>query len=155
MIKIPENAGQDQDRDTKGRFRPGRSGNKAGKAPGTRNKATRAALDMMHGQLEQLTQTAIEKALEGDMTALKLVLDRTMPPTKDAFLSEPVELPTLSAENLPVAVGAVVQAVAQGSLTPGQGEKLVGMLQGFAKAVELQEIEQRVVALEAGAGGRK
>ncbi len=39
------------------------------------------------------------------------------------------------------------------SLSPGQGEKLVAMLHGFGRAVELQEIEQRIAVLQAGAGG--
>lgn len=88
------------------------------------------------------------------MGAGRAILERLVPVCKEAPIDGgAVALPELSAANLPAAVAAVVQVVAGGSITPGQGEKLVAMLQGFAKAVELQEIEQRLAALESGAGG--
>ena len=141
----PENAGRNQ----AGRFVPGQSGNPRGKVPGTRNRATRAALELLHGQLEELTQTAVNMALAGDSVALRLVLDKVLPTAKESLIDEgAVVLPDLSGENLPRAVGAVIEAVAGGALTPSQGQALVSMLDGFRKSVELSEIEQRLTALE-------
>ena len=151
MDKVnPDNTGRNQ----AGQFAPGVSGNPAGRPRGALNHATRAALAMMQGQVEQLTEVVVARALEGDMTAMKLILDRLVPTAKESTV-EPgaVTLPELSGASVPDAVAAVVQAVAAGTLPPGQGQALVGMLDNFRKAVELEEIERRLVALEQAAGG--
>lgn len=152
MKDNPEIAGRNQ----AGQFVKGQSGNPKGKPHGARSKATRAALALLHGQLEQLTQTAIDKALEGDPVALRLVLDKVLPTAKEAPIDVgAVALPDLSGENLPKAVGAVVEAVAGGALTPSQGQVLVSMLDGFRKSIELAELEKRIAALESGQGGER
>jgi hypothetical protein len=48
----------------------------AGRQKGSRNKTTVAIEALLEGQHAALTQKVIAKALEGDMTALKLCLDR-------------------------------------------------------------------------------
>jgi hypothetical protein len=65
VIAGPDNAGRRQD----GRFSPGCSGNPAGMKPGTRHKATRAALALLNGEVDKLTRKAVELALAGDVTA--------------------------------------------------------------------------------------
>jgi hypothetical protein len=109
---------------------------------------------MMEGQLEALTQAVINAALAGDMAATKLVFDKLIPQAKESPV-EPgaVDLPDLTGASVPDAVAAVVQAVAEGSLPPGQGQQIVSMLDGYRKSVELAEIEARLTALEQAAGG--
>ena len=63
---------------------PGRSGNPAGKAKGTRNRTTLAIEALLAGEAEELTRKAIEMAKEGDGPALRMCLDRLAPPRKDA-----------------------------------------------------------------------
>jgi hypothetical protein len=58
-------------------FKKGRSGNPAGKPKGARHRATVAAEALLDGEAEGLTRKAIEMALAGDGTALRLCLDRT------------------------------------------------------------------------------
>jgi hypothetical protein len=60
-------------------FQKGRSGNPAGRQRGCRNRATLAAEVLLEGEAEALTRRAIELALEGDTTALKLCLERIVP----------------------------------------------------------------------------
>ena len=135
-------------------FAPGVSGNPAGRPKGALNHATRASLAMMQGQVEQLTGVVVARALEGDMTAMKLVLDRLVPTAKETPIEPGIlTLPTLSGASVPDAVAAVVQAVAAGDLPPGQGQQIVAMLDGYRKATELAEIEARLSALEQSAGG--
>src|ERR1043166_3904236 len=63
-------------------FRKGRSGKPAGRPPGSRNRATVAAEALLEGEAQALTRKAIELALEGDTTALRLCLERIVPQRK-------------------------------------------------------------------------
>ena len=75
----PENTGRDQ----AGRWRKGASGNRAGKPRGARHKATLAAETLLEGEAQALSRKAVELALRGDVSALRLCLDRIVPPRKD------------------------------------------------------------------------
>jgi hypothetical protein len=91
-------------------------------------------------------QQVVSRALEGDTTALKLCLDRLMPP-----LRAQEEAVTFALEsNAPVAdLGhRVLQAIANGQLTPGQGGHILSALGGLARLVELAELERQIEALE-------
>ncbi|MDR3640769.1 MAG: DUF5681 domain-containing protein [Humidesulfovibrio sp.] len=138
---------------TKQRGRPfpkGVSGNPAGKPVGTRHKATRAALALLEGEGEALTRKAVEMALAGDTTALRLCLERIAPPAKDRALDpKAVELPDLLPENLAAASAAVLRAVVAGKLTPLEGASLAGLIEGHRKTTELVDLENRLAAVEA------
>ena len=54
-----------------------------GKPKGTRHRATRAALALLEGEVEALTRRAIQAALEGDMTAMRLCIERIAPPPQN------------------------------------------------------------------------
>ena len=66
----------------RGQFKPGQSGNPKGKPKGARHKATLAALELLDGEAEALTRKAVDLALEGDTTALRLCLERIAPPAR-------------------------------------------------------------------------
>ena len=59
-------------------FEKGRSGNPAGRPRGCRNRSTQAAQLLLQGEAEALTRKAVELALGGDPTALRLCLDRVI-----------------------------------------------------------------------------
>ena len=61
-------------------FVKGRSGNPRGRPAGSRNKKTLAAAVLLEGESEALTRKAVELALEGDPTALRLCIERILPP---------------------------------------------------------------------------
>jgi hypothetical protein len=66
-----------------------------------------------------LTRKAVELALAGDVMALRLALERIVPPRKD----RPVvfQLPPLvGASDGVAAIAAITQAVAEGDLTPSE-----------------------------------
>ncbi|WP_233999345.1 DUF5681 domain-containing protein, partial [Erythrobacter sp. HI0063] len=65
MAKKPATIGRKQD----GTFKPGQSGNPAGRPVGARHATTLAVEALLEGEHEKLTRTAIDKALEGDTTA--------------------------------------------------------------------------------------
>jgi len=64
-------------------FMKGQSGNPAGKPKGARHRATLAAETLLDGEAEALTRKAIELALAGDPIALRLCLDRILPPRRE------------------------------------------------------------------------
>ncbi len=144
MADDPANTGQK----TGTRFKPGQSGNPAGKAPGTRHKVTRAIELLLEGQHEALTKTAINKALEGDGVALRLCLDRLAPPRKDAPVSFALP-PITTAGDTVAASSALLDAVAAGEVTPDEAGRVMALLTAHKTLVEAGDLEARISALEA------
>jgi hypothetical protein len=135
-------------------FPKGQSGNPAGKPPGTRNRATQLAERLLDGEAEDLTRMVIGLAKAGDTTALKLCLDRLLPPRKD----RPIwfELPAMTtAADASRAMAAITAAVAAGQVTPAEAEALGNLVATFARTLESSELEARLIALEQWAENRK
>jgi hypothetical protein len=125
----------------------GQSGNPKGKRPGTRHKATHAALALLEGDLEAITQVCVEKAKDGDLMAVKLILDKVIPNARERRLS--VKLPKVEgAANLPAVLAAVLDLVGNGELTPGEGQTITSIIESTRKGIELAEIEKRLQAIE-------
>jgi hypothetical protein len=101
----------------------------------------------LDGQAVVLAQKAVELALKGDVTALKICLERLVPPRKDAPVS--ITLPTVhTTADLPGASQAILQAVADGQLTPSEAQAIAGIVADHRKNLEIGDLEARVVALE-------
>ena len=130
--------------DTRGK--PFAKGN-AGRPRGSRNKATMVAELLLDGEAETITRKAIELAKGGDITAIRLCLERILPPRKDRPIA--VDLPTVSSVgDLKAVYAVVVRDVATGELTPDQGRAFSDLLESYRRTIETSEIEQRMVALE-------
>ena len=129
------------------RFRKGQSGNPSGRPRGARNKTTLAVEALLDGEAEALTRKAIERALEGDTTALRLCLDRLLPPRKDRLVSFVMPL-IENADGAARLMAAILAAVAAGELTPTEASEIARLVEVFAKTLELSEFEARLVALE-------
>lgn len=129
-------------------FKKGQSGNPSGRPKGARNKTTLAVEALLDGDAARLTKKAIERALAGDVTALRLCLDRISPPSRERRVS--FKLPRLeSADDLPDATAAVIRTVAEGELALSEGEAILRMMDCFRRAFDSAEIERRLLALEA------
>ena len=138
--KYGSNTGRKPD----GTFGPGNKG----KPRGARHTVTRAVEEMLEGQAETITQKAIDRALEGDATALRLCIERIAPARKDAPVS--FELPSMqSAKEAAKAAEAVLSAVAGGDITPLEGASIMGLVESYRKTLETTELVQRIEALEA------
>lgn len=128
-------------------FQKGRSGNPSGRPTGIRNRATMAAQALLDGEAEALTRKAIELALAGDLTALRLCLERIVPPRKDRAIE--VAVPEIKgAADAPAAVAAILAAIASGEITIAEGKDLAAVVEAFRKAAEIEELERRIAALE-------
>jgi hypothetical protein len=134
------------------RGRPFQPGN-AGRPKGSRNKTTLALEALLDGDGEALIRKAVGMALAGDTTALRLCLDRIMPPRKDRHIQ--FALPKLeTAADAVKASAALCEAVAHGDLTPSEAGELARLVEGYMKAVDLHDIQQRLDRLEAAQGAR-
>jgi hypothetical protein len=142
-VITPENPGRDQ----AGRWQRGVSGNRAGKPPGARHKATLAAEALLEGEAEALSRKAIQLALAGDVSALRICLDRIVPARKD----RPVwfDLPKMNeARDAVNASAAIAAAVAGGDLTPSEAAELSKVIDGYARSLQTVELEERLSKLE-------
>lgn len=130
------------------KFEKGRSGNPAGKPKGTRHVTTLAVEALLEGEAEGLTRKAIELALEGDMTAMRLCLERIAPARKDAPVT--FEMPEMkTAADAAAAVGAILDNVASGHLSPDEARSIAPLIETYRKTLETEDLERRISALEA------
>ncbi|MFC0340771.1 hypothetical protein [Paracoccus niistensis] len=136
----------------KGRNKDGRFAKGApGRPPGALNRTTRIAQSLLDGEAEGLTRRAIELALAGDATALKLCLDRVVPAPKGRHVA--FELPALKTPaDAVAAAGALVQAVSRGDLTPGEGAQVMGLIDAYRRTCETADLARRLERLEASVG---
>ena len=116
-------------RDAKGRFGPGNPG----KPAGVRHKATQAALALLEGEGEALARKAVEMALNGDVIALRLCLERLVPVRKDGTIK--FDLPPLTnAKDAPVAAKAVLEALADGRMAPTDAEIALKVIETWRRS---------------------
>jgi hypothetical protein len=128
-------------------FPRGRSGNPRGRPLGARNAATVLAEQLLDGEAEVLIRKAFQKAKQGSVPALRMCLDRILPPRRE----RPVrfKLPGLgSAEDASKAMEAITVAVACAELTPAEAGELSRLVESYVKTIEVTEIERRIQALE-------
>ena len=118
-----------------------------GRPKGSLNKTTMAVQSLLDGQAQALTQKAIGLALEGDMLAIRICLDRIIPIRKSRPIS--INLPdTKTAVGVADAQSTVVKTVAEGEITPEEGKVLADILEARRRSIETQEHEARLKKLE-------
>ncbi len=128
------------------RGRPFQAGN-PGRPKGARNKASLAAEALLDGEAEAIARKAVEMALAGDTTAMRLCLERIMPIRRDRPVSFAMPQIT-SASEAATAASAIVAAVASGELTPSEALDLSRVLENYTRVLEASEFEERLQKLE-------
>ena len=133
----------DKTRDQHGHWLPGASGNPAGRPTGSGHVARlRAELAQ---ELPGILQALIKQAKGGDVAAIKVILDRVIPPLRavDAPLS--LELP----EGGYTTQGrAIVASAASGEVSAQEAAQLIGAISNLARVEVLDELVRRVERLE-------
>jgi hypothetical protein len=110
---------------------------------------------LLEGEADRLFRKAIERALEGDVTALRLCLERIVPPRRERCIDLPLPA-SKTASEVSAALAVILAAVGEGRITPGEGETLARMVEIQRRVIEVEEIERRVQELEnAVAEGRR
>jgi hypothetical protein len=128
-------------------FKPGHSGNPDGRPKGARNRATVAAERLLDGEAEALTRKAIELAKDGDTAALRLCIERILPPRKDRPVSFDMPRIETVADSVKAAA-AIATAVADRELTPMEAAELSKVVDGYTRAVETADLAIRLTRLE-------
>ena len=97
------------------------------------------------GESEALTRKAVEMALPGDPTAMRLCMERVLAPCRERTID--FSLPALkvsgigeargpTAQDIFLAMNAVTAALAKGEITPSEAEKIAGVVETFVRAIE-------------------
>jgi hypothetical protein len=135
-------------------FVKGQSGNPAGRPPGSRNKATILAETIFESEAETIIRMAIDKAKEGDMTAIRLCLERVFPRLRDRATL--FDLPPISnASEALAALTGIVAGVRAGEITAAEGSELSKLVDHYLRALEAKDFEPRLNMLEAASASER
>jgi hypothetical protein len=105
-----------------------------GKPKGARNRATLAAEALLEGEARALTRKAVEMALAGDVAALRLCVERIIPPRKDRAVR--LALPRIeTVEDAREAVNVVLAAVAEGEITLAEGGDAIALIESSKRFI--------------------
>ncbi len=129
-------------------FQKGQSGNPKGRPPGARNRRTIALEEMLEGEIEAISRAAINAAKNGDMAAIRLIMDRVLPPARcrPIFIDLP---PITDAASISSAQAEILRAVSTGNLLLDEAEALSGLLEVRRRSLEAEDLEERIKQLEA------
>ena len=128
-------------------FTKGRSGNPGGRPKGALNKSTILAQSLLDGEAEALVKKVIQLALEGDLTCLRICMQRLVPPRKDAPVE--IDLPDISSiADIQKLFSALTAVIGAGEITAPEIRTMVGLAEGIRKWLEVDELEKRISALE-------
>ena len=124
-------------------FTKGASGNPAGRPKGIKDKRHRYS-ESIDSMIPQVLESVYQKALAGDMTAAKMLLDRTLPNKRPE--QERVEISHTG--NFPSDAQNVLRSVLDGEVSPDVGASLLSAMTSVLKAIEVEELAKRIEALE-------
>lgn len=128
------------------KFKPGISGHPEGRPQGSKNRSTKL-LEAIEADIPALLAVTTEKALQGDMGAMRLLLERALPLRKP--VAPMIELAELEqADTLTEKAHAVIVGVGRGAIPPDVAGQLIAAIGATAKVMEIDELEKRISRLE-------
>jgi Family of unknown function (DUF5681) len=130
----------------KPRGRPFQQGN-PGRPRGSKNKTTQIVERLAEQQAEKLIEKVVELAQAGDVSCLRMLLDRLWPVRR----GQPVHLniPEIkSADDVPAVLAAIWTAVGDGLLTPDEASALVLLAARSMEAIQIQDFLKRLEDLD-------
>lgn len=127
------------------KWKPGQSGNPNGRPLGAKNKKTLVG-EALEKRAEAVADAVVNAALEGDMQAAKLVLERIKPPLRNE--GPRVEFDLDPDKPLAAQGQQVLVAVATGKLDPALGKMLIDCLSAVGGLREHDQFGERLAQLE-------
>ncbi|MFI3157519.1 MAG: hypothetical protein QX199_15335 [Methylococcaceae bacterium] len=107
--------------------------------------------ELLAEDLEDIIHTLKSLAKSGDVSAIKLILDKTVPslrPQQESFIVNTIEGDTLADRG-----NLILDNVFRGDVSPDAGAVLLTALANQARLVESTELMARIEKLEAGGAG--
>jgi len=126
------------------RYKKGQSGNPVGRPRGIKDKRT-SIRELLKPHAKDLIDKAVSLALDGNTIALRLCLDRLIPPLKQR--DEPITL-KLTGTTLTENGLSVINALSKGEITPSEANSFLQAIVAQTRITEMDEIEARLTKLE-------
>jgi len=124
-------------------FKPGVSANPAGRPSGTTPRAKFRKL--VEADMPELVATLVQAAKNGDVTALRVILDRTVPALKPTA----ADLSLKTTGSITERGESVIRAMLTGQISPDAAKVAIDVLAGQAKLQEHSDVLIRLEQLEA------
>ncbi|MFK7794611.1 MAG: DUF5681 domain-containing protein [Gammaproteobacteria bacterium] len=125
-------------------FKKGQSGNPKGRKPGLSNQAKFRGLIEAH--IPSLVDTVVKKALAGDMTAMKICIDRVCPPLKAR--DELIKINKMGSQQLLDQANTVLLEMHSGKISPTEAGSIMRVLESKTKILEIVDLTARIEELE-------
>ena len=129
----------------------GQSGNPKGKPRGAWSRSTVGATlaGVLARKGKGVLKKAIEVALAGDVSAMRLILERCLP--KERLVVLP--LPKIrNAQDAMQALAIRMDHASEGALTPAEAANLSALARSYVEIAELCEIKEKLANIEARLG---
>jgi hypothetical protein len=126
-----------------GRWRPGQSGNPAGRRPGS--GSVQQLRQGIEESLPEIIQGLTDKAKAGDIGAARLLLERAIPPLKAVEAPQALQI---EGNDLSGQAKSIVALAASGEVSVTHATQLITAMGTLAKLIELDELERRIQSLE-------
>ena len=102
---------------------------------------------MLEPYAEGLIQLVVDRAMEGDMAALKLCVDRLCAPLRPTDRLVTIE-GMADTQDLSSKGELILVNVAKGEITPSEASCLLNAISSQARILEADELERRITELE-------
>jgi hypothetical protein len=138
------------------RGRPFALGNKFGwgRPKGSRNRSKMAGQALLAEYADAVTRKCIVRALEGDVRAMRLCMERISPARRDSYIR--INLRSIATlQDIDAANERLVKAVSTGKIPPVDAQIMSDILDKRRGLIETVELQQRVEALERTTGTGK
>lgn len=126
------------------KFTKGQSGNPCGKKPGTLNRRTQLS-KLLEPHAEKLINKTVELALEGDVNALRLCIERLIPKSTSQpiqFEFNAIDLENIN--NLSLLGKTIISSVSSGFILPEEGQKLMDIVDSQRKLIEHVDMSRKL-----------
>jgi hypothetical protein len=129
-------------------FAPGQSGNPSGRPKGSGDKRLHIK-KLLNDNLESVFRKAIDMAMEGDMTAIKLVIDKGFPTPRSCAENLDIEVGNVKTQgDLIKVIEQVMLKAINGDLPEDQGKIIASLTKTMSELHKLGELEERIKQLE-------
>ena len=131
------------------RWVPGmQSPNPAGRPKGLTSKSK--LMERMLADADDIVDSVVAKALEGDTGAASLILSRVLPTLKAQ--TEKVQFDFDATAPVSQQVEAVLRAVSSGIIAPDVGKQIIDAIGSLSQVRAAEELEARIAVLEEARG---